>query len=180
MNDRQSQIVEAAIKLFLTEGVGVSTASIAKAAGVSNGTLFNAFPTKQDLIDAMYLTAKLGMFDALALKENAKFDRSTVAENWGRYLTWARRLPHHRQVMHLLHEAGLISDVARARVDALGAPQGALIEQALNTRMITGPNVEFIVRLIFFHIDLVIDQHLEREDETLAFEMLCNSIGLNK
>ncbi len=180
MNDRQSQIVEAAIKLFLTEGVGVSTANVAKAAGVSNGTLFNAFPTKQDLIDAMYLTAKLGMFDALALKENAKFDRSTVAENWSSYLVWARRFPHHRQVMHLLLEAGLVSEAVRARVDALGAPQAALIEQALNTKMIIGPNVEFIVKLIFFHIDLVIDQHLEREDETLAFEMLCNSIGLTK
>lgn len=180
MCDRKTKIIEAAIPLFLREGVGVSTANVAKAAGVSNGSLFNAFATKQDLIDAMYLTAKLGMFEALALKEDAKFDRSTVAESWHNYLDWARRLPHHRQIMHLLLEAGLISEAARAHVDALGAVQGAWIEQALSQGTIRGPNVEYVVKLIFFHIDLVISQNLESEDEELAFEMLCKAIGLTK
>lgn len=180
MNDRQTQIIEAAIPLYLSDGVGVSTASVARAAGVSNGTLFNAFATKQDLIDAMYLSAKRGMFEALALDEDAKFDRATVAEGWRSYLDWAHHRPHHRQIMHLLLEAGLVSEPVRAQVDTLARAQGAWIEQALRDGTIRAPNVEYVVKLIFFHTDLVISQSLEGEEEKLAFEMLCSSIGLTK
>ena len=64
MPDRKSQIITAATSLFLNEGVGVSTASIAKAAEVSNGTLFNTFATRQILIDTIYKDAKTAMFGA--------------------------------------------------------------------------------------------------------------------
>lgn len=178
MNDRQMQIVEAAIPLFLSNGVGVSTANVAKAAGVSNGTLFNAFATKQDLIDAMYLSAKLGMFEALAFEPGAGFDRASVRRNWTNYLNWARRRPQDRQIMHVLLEAGMVSDAVIKQVDELAAQQSQWIAAALEHGAIRGPNVEFIVKLIFFQIDLVIALNLNGEDETLAFDMLCQSIGL--
>jgi AcrR family transcriptional regulator len=42
-------IIEAARKLFLEKGFRVSTAEIAKAAGVSEGSIFNRFSTKEAL-----------------------------------------------------------------------------------------------------------------------------------
>ncbi len=47
-----AQILEAARAVFLERGVRASTASIARAAGVSEGTIFKRFDTKQELFFA--------------------------------------------------------------------------------------------------------------------------------
>lgn len=180
MNDRQKQIIKAATTLFLSEGVGVSTARIAKAAGVSNGTLFNAFSTKQDLIDAIYTQAKTGMFGALQHSGDAAFDRRHLYENWQGYLAWARANAQARDVMHLLLDAGLASQQTQADMYAVAAPHSAWIENALTKGIIKGPSAAFVGQLILFQIDLVITEKLNRTDADLAFEMLCNAIGLTQ
>ena len=180
MNDRQNQIIDAAIPLILQHGVGVSTAAIARAANVSNGTLFNAFATKQDLIDNIYLAAKTHMFEALTQSDDAPLNRKTLHRNWCDYLEWARGNPQRLQVMHLLLDAGLVSPATRAAVDRLGAWFWAWITDARDRRVIRGPSVDYIARLIFFHLDLVIEMALDGNDEAIAFDMLCNSIGLSK
>lgn len=51
-------------KLFAVNGFyGTATARIAKDAGVSNGILFHYFPTKDDLIRAMYFDVKDRLFE---------------------------------------------------------------------------------------------------------------------
>ena len=45
----REQILEAARAVFLNEGVSASTARIAKAAGVSEGSIFKRFATKEEL-----------------------------------------------------------------------------------------------------------------------------------
>ncbi len=180
MNERQTQIAEAAIRLFLKEGVGVSTAAVAKAAKVSNGTLFNAFPTKQDLIDGIYLSVKHSFFDAIALQDGETLDRASIKRLWTAHLTWARNAPHHHKIKRLLLEAGLASSAAQAEADALAAPHVEWLAAAHASGAIRGPNVAFIGELVFFHIDLVIDQNLTEADEDMAFDMLCSAIGLTK
>lgn len=171
-------MLSAATRLFLDEGVGVSTASIARAAGVSNGTLFNAFPTKQILIDTIYKDAKSSMFASLPHSGEAAFDRVHLRENWDAYLEWARSNPQRRLVMHLLLDAGLASAETQSEIDEFARPNVAWLERALDKGTIRAPSVTFIGRLIFFHLDLVINERLDRTDEDLAFEMLCQSIGL--
>ena len=57
--DSQTKILTAALALFRTNGFhGTSTAKIAEAAGVSNGTLFHHFKTKEALINVLYITEK--------------------------------------------------------------------------------------------------------------------------
>jgi len=59
MLDSKAKILKAALKLFITEGFdGTSTAKIVKESGVSNGTLFHYFKTKEDLINKLYITIK--------------------------------------------------------------------------------------------------------------------------
>ena len=47
-----AQILDVARKIFLERGMRASTASIARAAGVSEGTIFKRFDTKQELFFA--------------------------------------------------------------------------------------------------------------------------------
>lgn len=57
--DSKEKILKAALTLFIREGFhGTSTAKIAKEAGISNGTLFHHFKTKEDLINRLYISIK--------------------------------------------------------------------------------------------------------------------------
>jgi AcrR family transcriptional regulator len=59
IEDKRTAIIEAALKLFTERGFhGTSTAQISKEAGVATGTLFNYFPTKEDLINSLYFEVK--------------------------------------------------------------------------------------------------------------------------
>lgn len=46
---RREDILEAARRLFIEQGFSVSTAAIAREAGVSEGSIFKRFPTKEEL-----------------------------------------------------------------------------------------------------------------------------------
>lgn len=50
----QEKILNSALKIFVEQGFSASTSSITKDAGVSTGILFHYFPTKKDLINALY------------------------------------------------------------------------------------------------------------------------------
>lgn len=57
--DKKVQIIYAAMKLLTENGVQATPMSaIAKAAGTGMGTIYNYFPTKEDLINAIYLYIK--------------------------------------------------------------------------------------------------------------------------
>ena len=51
--ERRDAIVRAARPLFLEHGQATSTRLVAEAAGIAEGTVFRAFATKQDLVDAV-------------------------------------------------------------------------------------------------------------------------------
>ncbi|MBD2769511.1 TetR/AcrR family transcriptional regulator [Hymenobacter sp. BT664] len=54
-----SKIIDAALRLFVENGFhGTPTSRVASEAGVSNGSLFNAYKTKDDLIVAVYIYVK--------------------------------------------------------------------------------------------------------------------------
>ena len=59
VKDKRTAILDSALKLFTERGFhGTSTAQISKEAGVATGTLFNYFPTKEDLINSLYFDVK--------------------------------------------------------------------------------------------------------------------------
>jgi len=55
--ERRAVIVEATVALLLSDGSGVTTRQIAKAAGIAEGTIFRVFPDKETLIHAAIETA---------------------------------------------------------------------------------------------------------------------------
>ena len=57
--DKRARLIESAVRLFGSEGIDETTTNrIAREAGVAAGTLFNYFESKDDLIDAAYLSCK--------------------------------------------------------------------------------------------------------------------------
>ena len=69
----RDRLLAAARELFAARGVDVAMADIARHAGVSNGTLYNRFPTRADLIEAVF-TDRLETMAALARQALADDD----------------------------------------------------------------------------------------------------------
>jgi len=69
----RARLLAAARELFAARGVDVAMADIARQAGVSNGTLYNRFPTREDLIEAVF-TDRLETMVALARQALAEDD----------------------------------------------------------------------------------------------------------
>lgn len=62
MEHKKERILLTALKLFAEQGFReTSTAQIARKAGVANGTLFHYFPTKDDLIDTLFLICSINV-----------------------------------------------------------------------------------------------------------------------
>ena len=118
MNNKNTKIIDAAIRLFAEEGISVPTARIAKEAGVSNGTLFNYFATKQELIDGVYFAIKQKIADALIGDLDTQKDIKTLFLNiWTSYILWANKYPLEHQVVNLLKTSNILSANVKEAVD---------------------------------------------------------------
>jgi AcrR family transcriptional regulator len=103
MTEKQQQILSSAQKLFALEGVAaVSTARIAKEAGVSEALIFRHFGSKQQLVEAVVkagLTAKSSIIngalhspDPMSLVRTVLSIPTEVADNYDRFLPWVAHL----------------------------------------------------------------------------------------
>ncbi|MGA2405831.1 MAG: TetR/AcrR family transcriptional regulator [Bacteroidales bacterium] len=89
--EKTRKILDTALKLFVEYGFhGTPTSKIAQEAGVANGTLFNKFATKDDLILVLYVDIKTRMNEYIA--ENSTQENSLKEIMKGQYLAslyWA-------------------------------------------------------------------------------------------
>ena len=90
VKDKRTAIMEAALKLFTERGFqGTSTAQISKEAGVATGTLFNYFPTKEDLINSLYFEVKGRLSRSMGKGiETESIFQERVRRLWSNSINW--------------------------------------------------------------------------------------------
>lgn len=90
IRDKRKAIMEAALKLFTERGFhGTSTAQISKEAGVATGTLFNYFPTKEDLINSLYFEVKGDLSHAMGKDIEAERSfQDKLRKIWSNLIKW--------------------------------------------------------------------------------------------
>ena len=171
-----AEILAAALSVFCSEGVGVSTARIAAAAGVSNGTLFHQFPTKQVLIDALYLSIKTDLADTVGEFDDADPLERRMRQLWDRLLAWARSNPEAQVVGNLLHDSDLVSADAVAAGYATARAPIQMLNEAQATGLLVDLPMEYLAALIRHHLDEVVALDLDDEQTDIAFNVLWNGI----
>ena len=169
-------IITAALSVFHEEGVAVSTARIAQKAGVSNGTLFNYFPTKQILIDALYVSIKTEMADALGTLDPSAPIELRMRQMWDRWFDWARKNSEARQVMNLLHQSGLTSAEAQASGAAAFETAGEVLHEAQSTGVLVDLPLDYLSALIQQQLDQAVISGLNSTQANVAFGVLWNGI----
>ena len=90
VKDKKTAIMKAALKLFTERGFqGTSTAHISKEAGVATGTLFNYFPTKEDLINSLYFKVKGELSRSMGKEVQAQSAfQDKLRKIWSNLIEW--------------------------------------------------------------------------------------------
>ena len=115
--DKRNAIMAAAARVIVTHGLSAPTATIAREAGISNGSLFTYFATKTDLFNQLYLELKTEMATAALAKFPAKADlRTRTFHVWSNWMGWAMSNPAKRRA---LAQLGVSDEISRETHEAV-------------------------------------------------------------
>lgn len=134
--DKEKAIIEAAISVFAERGFwNTPTSLISKTAGIADGTLFTYFATKDELIQAVYLTIKKEVAERLM----SEFDqqptmRDKMRHIWTHYIGWGTANSERFKVIEQIsHSYALPEDVAVQALEPF-----KLIEQVVQESIANG------------------------------------------
>jgi AcrR family transcriptional regulator len=129
--DKRSAIVAAAIRVIVKQGLSAPTATIAREAGIANGSLFTYFETKADLYNQLYLELKAEMANMAQEGLSAKAPlRAQFSHVWSNWMHWAVECPDKRRALALLGVSDDITPATRAVGHRTMAPLAALMDQS--------------------------------------------------
>jgi AcrR family transcriptional regulator len=148
----------AAIRVIASQGLGAATATIAKEAAVSNGSLFTYFETKADLMNQLYIELKAEMAAAAidGLPNESDF-REQVRYMWRNWLRWATAYPEkHRTLAHLQVSDDITRESHQTASEKMAGIRKLLERSRENGAMRDAP-LEFMVALMSALADTTID-----------------------
>jgi AcrR family transcriptional regulator len=129
-DEKRIAILDASIRIFVTQGLAAPTAGIAKAAGVANGTFFTYFETKADLLNQLYLELKREMASAALKDFPAKAALRTQCQHiWRSWMHYAATHPDKRRVLMQLAVSSELTPETRAEAAQLMRPLGEQFER---------------------------------------------------
>jgi AcrR family transcriptional regulator len=164
-NIKNESILEAAIKLLSVHGTSVPTAKIAQQAAVSNGTLFNYYPTKQALLDGVYLSIKKEVSTHVInpVAKETKHIKDLILLLWQQFISWAMANPLKQQVASLLSSSLAISDEVKVLVDDIFRFINIKLKEAQNKQIIRDMPTEFLCEIAVAQMQATI-QHARVND----------------
>ncbi len=129
-DDKRSALLAAATRMIVTQGLGASTAGIAKEAGLANGSLFTYFETKTDLFNQLYFELKVEMAVS-AMKGFRETDelREQVFRVWQNWMGWALLFPEKRRALAQLGVSDEITPEIRTAANKATAGTAELMER---------------------------------------------------
>ena len=148
-DDKRSAILSAAIHIIAVQGLAAATATIAKEAGVSNGSLFTYFETKASLLNHLYVILKTEMartaLDQLPTENNI---RQQTLYMWSHWLLWGMSYPEKRRTLAHLEVSDEITSESRQAVSQALTPVKELLERSCENGPLRDAPLEFTVALM--------------------------------
>jgi len=150
--------MSAAIRVIAAQGLGAPTATIAKEAGVSNGSLFTYFETKADLLNQLYVGLKTEMgaaaLDGLPIDGDI---REQMLHVWTHWLRWATSCPEKRRTLAHLGVSDDITPESREIGHLKMAGIARLLQRSRENGPMRNAPLGFVVALMNAMADATID-----------------------
>lgn len=130
--EKREALLEAASGLVASLGTGASTAKIAEAAGVSEGTLFTYFPTKDDLLNQLFIEIETRFAETLlAPYPEGAAPRDRLRHIWDRLIDWGLSNPTSRKAMRQLKVSDRVTAESRHQGKAMLREARTMVQQCL-------------------------------------------------
>jgi AcrR family transcriptional regulator len=140
--------MSAAARIIAAQGLGAATATIAKEAGVSNGSLFTYFDTKADLLNRLYLELKADMGAAALGGLPAGGDvREQLLGMWSGWLRWATGYPEKRRALAQLQVSDEITAASHETASQGAAGIALILERSRENGPMREAPLAFVVGL---------------------------------
>jgi AcrR family transcriptional regulator len=142
--DRRAALLAAATKVFAEQGLSASTSSISSTAGVSEGSFFTYFKTKDELVNALYREIRLELADAvLANFPRRASVRQRLDHVFTRYVAWGVENPVPRRALRLVSISNVITEETRREGEVLFAEVDRMHQDAIEQQKVHGlpPNM---------------------------------------
>ncbi|WP_417762868.1 TetR/AcrR family transcriptional regulator [Shewanella sp.] len=155
---KREAILTAAAELIATSGTGASTANIAKAAGVAEGTLFTYFTTKDDLLNQLFLEIETDLAQTVMVNYPVTAgSRERIYHIWNQLIDWGVTNPTWRKVLRQLKVSDRITDESWQLSHNLFRESRALVEQAM-TEHVAPERLSFYIDTVLIGLaDMTID-----------------------
>ncbi|MCY1140839.1 TetR family transcriptional regulator [Actinoplanes sp. Pm04-4] len=110
------KITEAAIATIAAEGVGASTAAMAKLGGLAQGSIFHHYETKAGLLNAVYRQLKEELRAAVMVpppSAASSSDDEQLRAVWERWIAWGTVHAERRRALNALNASEIITSTSR-------------------------------------------------------------------
>ncbi len=182
-DDKRSAIISAAIRIIASQGLGAPTATIAREAGVSNGSLFTYFETKAHLLNALYVELKTEMgAGALEGVPTGNDIRVQMLHMWTGWLHWATACPEKRRALAHLSVSDEITPESREAAHQAMAGVARLLEACREKGPMRDVPLAFVTALMSALADTTIDFMIQdpanaEKECAAAFEALWRMVA---
>jgi AcrR family transcriptional regulator len=185
IQDKQKAILEAAVEVFSSRGFwDTPTSLISKTAGIADGTLFNYFKTKDDLINEVYLEIKRELADKLldGLAANDSFQEK-MRHIWYQYIDWGVQNPEKFEVLQQIGSSYELADDVKAE----GSEPFVVLQQMASQSIANGEIHDYPVDYLGALLDgqalatirfIAINPKGQEEYKRIGFDILWDGIAL--
>ncbi|MEI8278385.1 MAG: TetR/AcrR family transcriptional regulator [Bacteroidota bacterium] len=151
--DKKQLILDAALKLFVEYGFhNTPTSKIAKEAGVANGTLFYFYPTKDELVKALYIDIKSRM--TACMYENIQTGsslRDIMKQYYSSSLQWTLAHATEFRFVEQFNTSAYLKQIAAEEVKKHMQPAMDLISKGIKDKVLKPMDVDMLFTLIGGH-----------------------------
>ncbi len=156
--DRRNAILGAATRAIASQGLTAATATIAKNAGVSNGSLFVYFNSKATLLNELYVELNTEMGAAAVAGLSCESDpREQLRRMWSQWLRWATANPEKRRALAQLQVSDEITVAARRGVADAQTGMAELLERIRADGPMEEAPLTFVLTLTSALADVAMD-----------------------
>jgi AcrR family transcriptional regulator len=156
--EKRSALLAAAIHAVASSGVAASTLKIAKDAGVAEGTLFRYFPTKDELLNQLYLDLKSDLMGFLAAKYPTDAGiKAQFQHLWSRFIDWGLSSPDKRMALRQLDVSDKITEASQDASQAMFYKLQRMVEKGVETGVLRDQPILFLWGVIQGLADLVLE-----------------------
>jgi AcrR family transcriptional regulator len=166
---RRTAILTAAARVIAVQGLAAPTATIAREAGVSNGSLFAYFDTKAALLNELYVTLKTEMAVAATGGLPAEREpREQVRHMWTQWLRWATANPGKRRALAQLDVADDITAESHRTASSAFSGIADLLERSRANGPMQDAPLGFVLLLTTAIADATVDAIIREPAEAEA------------